>query len=483
MSGGARRVGSVLALVRGSGLWLLASTAGLLGLWALALAGSAGATALPSNCSLSGTTVTCSYVYTGAQQSWKAPAGVRSVHIDAIGGTGGTNETDDGFGGYGGTVSADVATTGGSTLYVEVGGNGSSAGPGGLSGSQVSGGAGGVYTHSYQISGGGGGASVVQTCSAGAARCVTRYDGPKDPRRVVAGGGGGGGGDDGCNGGSGGGGVGANAPTNCGDGGGGGNGTGGSGQQLTCENSTFTNGGGGGATPSAVGAGGNSDTGETGQAGSGPRGGNGYPGANADTGFGGGGGGGYYGGGGGGATNNCDTYGFGGGAGSSFAAGTHVIYGNDTTARPSVTISYKLVTLSGLRVSPRRVSIAGRKVNGKCVKPTNNNAADPSCRRMVKLTVAYTLNTAASVKFTVQRKAAGRKVNGKCVAPKPRNKHHKRCTRLLGVRGKLVKAGAAGANHFVWSGKIGGRKLAAGSYELTASPAGASETVTFTIVG
>lgn len=335
----------MLASVRGTGLSVLALTAGLLGLWAIALAGSASA-ALPSNCSQSGQTVTCTFSYTGAEQTWSVPAGVASAQINAVGGTGGVNEDNDGFGGYGGTVSANVAVTGGSTLYVDVGGNGATGtngGAGGLSGSQASGGTGGDQSGN---GGGGGGASVVQTCSANSSNCTASYYTASEPRLVVAGGGGGAGGFDGCNGGNGGGGV---NPTSdyvdCTYGGGGGNGTGGTGQWLNCESSTF-NGGGGGATPSAAGAGGNSDTGQPGSSGSGSTGGNGYTGGTASNGFGGGGGGGYYGGGGGGATDNCDEYGFGAGAGSSFANGTNVTYGNDATATPSVTIAYTIAKTS-----------------------------------------------------------------------------------------------------------------------------------------
>lgn len=69
--------------VRGTGLSLLALTAGLLGLWAVALASSASA-ALPSNCSQSGQTVTCTFSYTGSEQTWAVPAGVASVQIDAV---------------------------------------------------------------------------------------------------------------------------------------------------------------------------------------------------------------------------------------------------------------------------------------------------------------------------------------------------------------------------------------------------------------
>jgi hypothetical protein len=71
-----------------------------------------------------------------------------------------------------------------------------------------------------------------------------------------------------------------------------------------------------------------------------------------------------------------------------------------------------------------------------------------------------------------------------CVAPSAHNKRDKRCTRLIAQRGKLVKAGNPGADKFAWNGKIAGHKLAPGTYELIATPAGgASQTVAFTIAG
>jgi hypothetical protein len=141
------------------------------------------------------------------------------------------------------------------------------------------------------------------------------------------------------------------------------------------------------------------------------------------------------------------------------------------------------IAVSRLALSPHQLSTAGRRVHGKCVKPTKRNTSDKHCERPIKLTVSYTLNGAGTVTFTVKLKSAGRKVNGKCVAATTRNKRKPRCARLTNVRGKLVKTGDAGANRFVWNGKIGGHSLASGSYELIATLAdGASQAVTFTSV-
>src|SRR5439155_10057275 len=83
---------------------------------------------------------------TGKEQALVVPAGVYSVDVLAIGGSGAPSAA---AGGTGAHVSGELEVTPGETLYIEVGGNGS-AGSGGFNG----GGAG---------AGGGGGASDVRT--------------------------------------------------------------------------------------------------------------------------------------------------------------------------------------------------------------------------------------------------------------------------------------------------------------------------------
>jgi hypothetical protein len=139
--------------------------------------------------------------------------------------------------------------------------------------------------------------------------------------------------------------------------------------------------------------------------------------------------------------------------------------------------------LSKLSVSPSRFSLLGRKVGERCVKPTRKNRAHKRCRLPIKLRVSYTLNVAASVTFALKLQAAGRDIRGHCVKPTKTNRKHKTCTRFLPVRGKITLAGAAGADHFTFNGKIGGQSLGPGTYQLIATPTGGkSMNVTFKIV-
>jgi len=138
--------------------------------------------------------------------------------------------------------------------------------------------------------------------------------------------------------------------------------------------------------------------------------------------------------------------------------------------------------ISRLRVSPKSFSLAGRRVNGRCVKPTRRNNASKHCRRPSTLRISYTLNVAATVTLTLKRQAPGRKVNGRCVKPTKKNRKRRKCTRLVNVPGKLTLAGQAGANQSTFNGKIGGHQLGPGTYQLIATPAGGgSSTVTFKI--
>ena len=241
---------------------------------------------------------TVSFFSTGGQQTFTVPAGVSTVNVVAVGGSGG-GAGSKAPGGFGGESSASLAVSPGQVLYVEVGGNGGSgsgSGAGGFNG----GGKGGTGA------GGGAGASDVRTAPLGESTSLAS-------RLIVAGGGGGG----------------ATAPGGA-NAGAGGAGTGGGGA------GTETGNGAGGAgienasagSPGAFGIGGAGGAGSTGGAG---------------------GGGGVFGGGGGGASCSqnpmyCDALtlgGNGGGGSSGFASGaSDTSVGTDTSGVPEITLTY-----------------------------------------------------------------------------------------------------------------------------------------------
>ncbi len=270
------------------------------------------------------------FEYTGGEQAFTVPEGVSSIKVEAIGGRGGAGGGGGGgAGGAGAKLTTVLEVTPGQTLYVEVGGNGSTPG-GGFNG----GGNGGI---DMLAGGGGGGASDLRT--------VSRDDvGSLASRLAVAAGGGGGGG-------------GGLMPDVCSSpgGGGAGGGAGEDGQSAGGgggEAGTATEGGEGGESENGVGTGvpGSLGAGGDGQAG-------GWCGGGA-------GGGGYYGGGGGGTAGGAIAGGGGGGGGSSYSSGTDTVIAADTTGVPRITITYVVIpTCEGLDIGtgferPVEISLA-----------------------------------------------------------------------------------------------------------------------------
>jgi hypothetical protein len=157
---------------------------------------SADVTTLPPECTLAGLNVTCTYAYTGSEQTFSAPAGVTTVHVDAIGGAGGGQSISSAKGGKAAEVTGDVTLPPQGTLYVEVGGAGSPGGgspssqSGGTSGAGGFNGGGNGGAGGQAGGGGGGGASDVRTCSRTDATCLLTGD-ATDPRLLVASGSGG----------------------------------------------------------------------------------------------------------------------------------------------------------------------------------------------------------------------------------------------------------------------------------------------------
>lgn len=285
-------------------------------IWGFAIGGAA-ALSLSMASTSSAAETTQTFSYTGAEQTFTVPAGVSSVHVTAIGGSGGKAGAQ---GGQAAEVEGDLGVKPGQTLYVEVGGDGGvgfTVSPGGFNG----GGEG---------AGGGGGASDVRT--------NPREEGLSPDSRLIVAGGGGGAGSFGEAG------AGAGGPA------------GEAGESIT------SNEGGGPGTGSAGGAGGpggcvNGTSGELAIGGVGGDCPGGY--------VGGGGGGGYYGGGGGGG--GSVNGGAGGGGGSSLVPAGGSVRLAPFGAAPEVRISYKTTTP------------VGKAELGRCVATTGGNYQNSSC--------------------------------------------------------------------------------------------------------
>lgn len=120
------------------------------------------------------------------------PAGVRSLHVELVGGHGGEGKNG-APGGLGATIGGTLTVTPGEALVAEVGGDGQAYLAGGIGGY---GGGGGTIEIGFGAhgGGGGGGASDVRTCSATSPLAPCSASESLLSRLLVAGGGGGGGG-------------------------------------------------------------------------------------------------------------------------------------------------------------------------------------------------------------------------------------------------------------------------------------------------
>jgi hypothetical protein len=83
--------------------------------------------------------------------------------------------------------------------------------------------------------------------------------------------------------------------------------------------------------------------------------------------------------------------------------------------------------------------------------------------------VSYRDSQAAKTTFTVLGASTGRRQGKSCKKPSNANKHGKRCT-ILTALGSFSHTDIAGANSVHFSGRLKGKKLPAGSYELQLVP-------------
>ena len=92
--------------------------------------------------------------------------------------------------------------------------------------------------------------------------------------------------------------------------------------------------------------------------------------------------------------------------------------------------------------------------------------------------ISFMLNVAARVSFSIQQVRSGVVKHGRCAVSRGAADvagaaaARKRCTRLVTLRGAFSTSGRAGGNQVLFSGRLRGRALPAGSYRLTGAPAG-----------
>ena len=104
------------------------------------------------------------------------------------------------------------------------------------------------------------------------------------------------------------------------------------------------------------------------------------------------------------------------------------------------------------------------------------SAFRPARRRSGKATwIRWTASLSGSATFTFERRTTGMRLRGACRPAPPRGmpRRAKRCRRWHRVGGSLRAAsGVPGRNALKWNGRLARRKLARGSYRISALPTG-----------
>jgi hypothetical protein len=169
---------------------------------------------------------------------------------------------------------------------------------------------------------------------------------------------------------------------------------------------------------------------------------------------------------------------FGDGAAGSGAATTHAYattgsFDVTVTATDAAANSSTATRATAIAVDPNP-EFLGRIVlaNARLRAAARGASATPAQRRRrrapIGTRVTFRLSEAASVRFTVERARPGKRVGGRCVKPTRRNRKRPRCTRYVRQRGGFTVAAGAGETRFRFTGRLRGRKLRPARYRLVA---------------
>ena len=145
-------------------------------------------------------------------------------------------------------------------------------------------------------------------------------------------------------------------------------------------------------------------------------------------------------------------------------AGSVEVQPDAAGARPgaSGTSSPAARRVSGLRLRPAAFRAAG--AGGSVGKVITTSAQ----RAPIGTTVAYRLDGAGRVTFTIRKPLAGRRAGRRCVRPAAAPPGARRCTRQQGLKGSFAHRGAPGQNSFRFTGRLRRKALAPGPYTLVA---------------
>jgi len=124
-------------------------------------------------------------------------------------------------------------------------------------------------------------------------------------------------------------------------------------------------------------------------------------------------------------------------------------------APPTAGVDATAPRLTDLRLSRRRFAAASRGPSAR------------AARKPIGAKVSFTLSEDAIVAFGVERRRAGRRVGGKCRKPTRRTRSRRRCD--LRLKGRFARTAGQGRTSFRFTGRVRGRKLKPGRYYLVAA--------------
>jgi hypothetical protein len=102
--------------------------------------------------------------------------------------------------------------------------------------------------------------------------------------------------------------------------------------------------------------------------------------------------------------------------------------------------------------------------------------------------VSYRLSGFATVRFAVEQLTKGRISKRRCARPTAGNRRGRSCTITKALTTRFTYGGVSRRNGFRFTGRLGGKPLIAGDYNLVATPlasdgkAGTPQRARFTIV-
>ena len=149
----------------------------------------------------------------------------------------------------------------------------------------------------------------------------------------------------------------------------------------------------------------------------------------------------------------------------SLAAGHHVfsVYARDPAGNPDPTSATRDFTVV-------RADLVAQSIGLLRISPPLFRAArtGPALSVHIGTHVSVTLSEAATVTFRVARLLPGRRVGGRCVRPSAGNRGAPSCTRSVALRGRIVRRLGAGTIRLRYRGRLAGHRLRPGHYLLLA---------------